>query len=151
MVTTVDDPLFVDTNGLLYATDIDSPWHTLATAALNAARRGGVELVISPQVINEYLAVSTRPGIGPALSRVEILENIQTFLTEFTLLPEDRTVARALFALVQTFAVSGRQVHDANIVATMQAHGINRLLTHNEADFARYAGIITVVPLTSFR
>ncbi len=35
----------------------------------------------------------------------------------------------------------------ANIVATMQAHGIGHLPTHNTADFARFAHLITVVPL----
>jgi hypothetical protein len=29
----------------------------------------------------------------------------------------------------------------------MQAHGIHRLPTHNVADFARFAGVITTVPL----
>jgi predicted nucleic acid-binding protein len=32
-------------------------------------------------------------------------------------------------------------------VATMQAHGLGRLLTHNAADFARFAGLITVLSL----
>ena len=40
----------------------------------------------------------------------------------------------------------------ANIVGTMQAHGISHLLTHNTADFAHFAQWITVVPLgTSLR
>ncbi len=37
--------------------------------------------------------------------------------------------------------------HDANIGATMQVYGIRHLLTHNTADFARFAHLITVVPL----
>jgi hypothetical protein len=31
-----------------------------------------------------------------------------------------------------------RQVHDANIVASMLAHGETRLLTFNAADFTRF-------------
>jgi hypothetical protein len=34
----------------------------------------------------------------------------------------------------------GRQVHDANIVATMRVFGLKNLLTHNPADFARFSG-----------
>ena len=34
--------------------------------------------------------------------------------------------------------VGGRQVHDANIVATMLAHGERRLLTLNARGFRRY-------------
>lgn len=39
------------------------------------------------------------------------------------------------------------QVHDANIVATMLAYGIPRLLTHNVDDFKRFAHLIAVLPL----
>ncbi|MEH2170887.1 MAG: hypothetical protein V7K41_30400 [Nostoc sp.] len=41
----------------------------------------------------------------------------------------------------------GKQVHDANIVATMLVYGIPQLLTHNTSDFARFSGLITVLPL----
>ena len=34
--------------------------------------------------------------------------------------------------------MGGRQIHDANIVAAMLAHGERRLLTFNTADFRRY-------------
>ena len=35
--------------------------------------------------------------------------------------------------------------HDANIVATMLAHGETRLLTFNEADFRRFSSVIGIV------
>ena len=41
----------------------------------------------------------------------------------------------------------GKQVHDANIVATMLIYGIPQILTHNTADFARFSELITVLPL----
>jgi hypothetical protein len=41
----------------------------------------------------------------------------------------------------------GKQVHDTNIVATMLTHGVNRLLTHNVADFVRFSQEITVIPM----
>jgi hypothetical protein len=52
-----------------------------------------------------------------------------------------------LLTLLLTIPAGGAQIHDANIVATMQAYGIQRLLTENVADFARFAGVITLVPL----
>ena len=45
-------------------------------------------------------------------------------------------------ALTRRFDFGGKQVHDANIVATMLAHGETRLLTFNQADFRRFAGLI---------
>ena len=38
----------------------------------------------------------------------------------------------------------GRQIHDANIVATKLAYGERRLLTVNVADFRRYADRIEI-------
>jgi predicted nucleic acid-binding protein len=49
--------------------------------------------------------------------------------------------------LIARIAVGGKQVHDANIVATMQAHGIRQLLTGNVADFNRFSALIRVLPL----
>ena len=48
---------------------------------------------------------------------------------------------------MEAISVGGRQVHDANIVATMQAYGIRHLLTHNTDDFIRFSGLITVLPV----
>ena len=52
-------------------------------------------------------------------------------------------------ALTRGFAFGGKQVHDANIVATMLAFDVPRLITYNGADFQRFAGLITVDSETS--
>ena len=41
-----------------------------------------------------------------------------------------------LLRLVSTISSQGKQIHDANVIATMIAHGIPNLLTHNVGDFA---------------
>ena len=43
--------------------------------------------------------------------------------------------------------IVGKQVHDANIVATMQAYQIPYLLTANIGDFNRFSTLITLLPL----
>lgn len=43
------------------------------------------------------------------------------------------------------FPTRGKQVHDANLVATMLVHGVTRLLTFNAADFRRFGTLIEVV------
>jgi predicted nucleic acid-binding protein len=61
---------------------------------------------------------------------------------------EDGPDTRAqLLTLLTAYPVAGRQVHDANIVATMLANGITRLLTFNVADFRRFAALISVETL----
>jgi hypothetical protein len=43
--------------------------------------------------------------------------------------------------------IGGKHVHDDNIVATIEVYGLHRLLTHNAADFQRFASRIIVIPL----
>jgi hypothetical protein len=50
-----------------------------------------------------------------------------------------------LLELCRRYSFGGRQVHDANIVATMLAHGEHRLLTFNGVDFQRFTPLIEVV------
>jgi predicted nucleic acid-binding protein len=72
--------LFVDTNILIFATNSVSPWHQAAVDALQGARGRGVELVVSPQILREYLAAATRPGsAGETLPLDAILANVRTF------------------------------------------------------------------------
>ena len=60
---------------------------------------------------------------------------------------ETAPVIAQLLAMLAQVPCGGKQVHDANIVATMLVCGVSRLLTHNTADFARFSPWITVIPL----
>jgi hypothetical protein len=50
-----------------------------------------------------------------------------------------------LASLSRGFSFGGRQVHDANIVATMPAHGETGLPTFNDSDFRRSSSVIEIV------
>ena len=50
-----------------------------------------------------------------------------------------------LVVLFREVPVGGRQIHDANIVATMLARGERRLMTFNASDFRRYGSRIELV------
>jgi predicted nucleic acid-binding protein len=65
----------------------------------------------------------------------------------FRIAEDGAQVTAHLVSLLTTIPFGGKQVHDANIVATMLTRGIPRLLTHNTGDFARFAAVITVEPL----
>jgi predicted nucleic acid-binding protein len=53
-------------------------------------------------------------------------------------------VTDQLLQLLASYKLGGKQVHDANIVATMQAYGISALLTHNIKDFDRFREMIRI-------
>jgi predicted nucleic acid-binding protein len=148
MTTKGVSSLFIDTNILIYSVNTVSPWHHLALNALQTARSSGSELVISPQILREYLAVATRPmPSGSGVPMATALSDFRLFQAQFRVVQDNQAVLSALDTLLQNFVVGGKQVFDTNIVATMQAYGISHLLTHNTADFTRFATLITVIPL----
>jgi predicted nucleic acid-binding protein len=47
-------------------------------------------------------------------------------------------VSESWEGLVARHLVLGKQAHDANLMATMEVHGVKSLLTFNGADFKRF-------------
>jgi predicted nucleic acid-binding protein len=140
--------LFLDTNVLVYATVAESPWHTVASQAIETRQDAGVELWISRQIIREYLATLTRPRTFPnPIPLSTLLVEVRLFNTRFRIADENQAVTTYLLDVIEQIPSGGAQVHDANIVATMRVSGVSNLLTHNTADFARFSHLITVVPL----
>ena len=110
------------------------------------ALQGNEPLRISRQIVREYLAVVTRPQTWPvAITREEALEDANRLIGSFEILEDGAAVTESLIALCREVSVGGSQIHDANIVATMLAHGERRLLTFNTADFRRYGDRIELV------
>ena len=150
MTTAAADALFVDTNILVYANVTTAPEHHHAVACLTEIDAVGLEAWLSRQILREYLAVLSQPGITHSPVPLSALpQDIEDFESSFSIAEDGPTVTKALSNLLRRIPAAGKQIHDANIVATMQVHGVRRLLTHNGADFARYAVDITVLPLTT--
>lgn len=140
--------LFVDTNILIFATNELSEWHLPAEKTLHEARQIDIDLMISSQILREYLAAATRiSAMGNGLPLSKILENGRVFRNEFTVVEDSPFVLDVLIDILQKTTVAGKQVHDANIVASMQVHEVHHLLTHNTADFERFSSFITILPL----
>jgi predicted nucleic acid-binding protein len=136
---------FVDTNVLVYATARNAPFRDRARAAL-ARLATDDPLSVSRQILREYIAVMTRQQIwGKALTLAEATADAATFVQQFTVLEDGPPVWDRLMELSRGYSFGGRQVHDANVVATMMAHGERRLLTFNETDFRRFTVLIEVV------
>jgi predicted nucleic acid-binding protein len=140
--------VFIDTDVLMYNFADESPWHTAARDRIRQLRDMGAEFWISRQVIRELLAVATRPGNlnepNPVDRWVSTARELEKVLY---VAADDEQVTRTLLANRKPGAL-GRQVHDANIVATMLRYNLSHLLTNNTSDFARYSDRITVLPMT---
>ena len=87
-MTSAADPLFVDTNVLVYASWAVAPLHSHARSVLATHRSAGAPLYISRQVIREWLATLNRPRTGLALA--DLIAEAQAFDAHFTILDNSR-------------------------------------------------------------
>jgi predicted nucleic acid-binding protein len=145
------DSVFLDTNVLVAASAEAHPSHAMAAALVASLVADRVPLAISAQVCREFLSVMTRQPLGAAraLTVAEARAAIEGWRRSCAVLKEDDAVQSELVELVRGQDVKGKQVHDANIVATMRANGIDRLATLNAADFKRFEDEIAVEPFVS--
>lgn len=141
-------PVFLDTNVLVYFIFTDFEQHPAARQRLAECERLPVPMWTSRQVLREFLAVTTRPGfLTPQPPISFLVETVRAFENQFQIAVDDEEVTAGLLEMIENPGAQGKQVHDANIVATMRRHQISQLVTHNAADFRRYASWIAVVPL----
>ena len=96
-----------------------------------------------PQATRLHRAGSIR-GLGLKLS--DALGNVHAIRERTTLLAEDAKVAERVLGLLADVE-AGRQVHDANVVATMLVHGIAVIVTMNLDDFARFGQYVDLLRL----
>lgn len=140
------DPVFVDTNVLIYASRPASTQHSSAQGALSRLRVDASPLWLSLQVLREYLAAATRPQpSGPALPMAAAIADVQRFRTGFNVTEDPPETFDRLLQLLVGHRGGGKQVHDANLVATMLSYGITRVLTYNHADLRRFDGLIEII------
>ena len=95
------------------------------------------------------IAIAHLPGLGPAARRPArtwsrgrrgprlrvpgswldaggLVDDVNRLLSSFEILEDGLVVTESLIALCRKVSVGGRQIHNANIVATMLAHGERR-------------------------
>jgi hypothetical protein len=100
----------------------------------------------TPQILAEFWNVCTRPasargGLGLTIEQTERKVNlIQKY---FELLPDTPATFIEWRKLVSDYKVTGVQVHDTKLVASMNVHKVEHLVTLNEKDLKRFSiGVI---------
>jgi predicted nucleic acid-binding protein len=139
----------LDSNILLRLPHRPDPLHPLIRQALGRLWARGDDFCYTSQTLGEFWSVCTRPTTargGFGLSLAETDRRVRLIERFYRVLPDSAPVHHEWRRLLVTHAVSGAQVHDARLVASMNVHGLTRLLTLNIPDFARYLGITAVHP-----
>lgn len=138
----------IDTNLLVRSIEIDCPDREVALEALDSLFIQGERLFIVPQIIAEFWNVCTRPeernGLG--LSSQQTADEVRRIEAFFPVLRDIPEVYDAWRVLVIRYAVQGKQVHDARLVASMLTYNLRSILTFNIQHFARYQEIAAVHP-----
>jgi predicted nucleic acid-binding protein len=104
---------------------------------------------VAGQNLIEFWAVATRPvatenGLG--MTTEQAGRELAAIKDLFPILTEPASIFEEWESLVTTYGVSGKNTHDARLVAVMNLHGIARILTFNVADFARFEGVEAISP-----
>ena len=138
----------LDTNVLLYLANPAAPEHASAKAAVARLLVGDERPVIAAQVLFEFWSVATRPAAANGLgwSVAQARAEVETIRTRFLLLEEPPAVVDLWLDLVVVHGLKGKRIHDAHLLATMQANGVARLLTFNAADFPAESGVSILTP-----
>ncbi|MEH2170888.1 MAG: hypothetical protein V7K41_30405 [Nostoc sp.] len=87
--------VFLDTNILVYASQIQSPFHQAAIEAIQGFYDAGVDLWISRQVLREYLATLTRPQqFTNPLPIAIVIQDLRYFYNRFRVAEDNSQVDR---------------------------------------------------------
>ncbi|MGD0631413.1 MAG: PIN domain-containing protein [Terracidiphilus sp.] len=140
--------VLLDSNVLLRWNIRTAPQSQLVIRAVDLLLASGDLPCYTSQNLGEFWNVLTRPldrngfGLKPqeADMRAQVIEN------QIPMLPDDPAVHLIWRRLLVAHSISGVQVHDARLVASMHVHGIKRILTFNTRDFARFTDIEAIHP-----
>lgn len=140
--------ILLDTNILIRLAQPGTSACSSVLTALEQLELQQFDYCIVPQVIYEFWVVATRPldqnGLGIRAAQASL--EIARISTLFTLLRDERAVFEQWVELVTQYKVEGKTAHDARLVAAMQRHHIEHLLTFNVKDFKRYTHITLHAP-----
>jgi predicted nucleic acid-binding protein len=140
---------FVDTSVLARLADNLSTSFPIADRAVLLLHRQQESLCITAQNLIEFRNCATRPqaanGLGLTVSAAE--QQMAIFESSFPLLEETPAIFPAWKSLVHAAQVTGKQVHDARLMAVCQVHGVSHLLTFNAPHFLRFAAVLPQIAI----
>ncbi len=139
-----------DSNTYLRLADKSSPQRQIVLKAIGKLRENNESIYYTPQVLAEFWNVCSRPktargGLGLSFAQTERKANL--IQKHYRLLPDNPATFAAWKILVSDYQITGVQVHDAKLVASLIVHNIQYLVTFNEKDFKRFPMITVVNPI----
>jgi toxin-antitoxin system PIN domain toxin len=139
----------LDTNVLVYAHLVRSPFHVAAAGCLRSLAEGSRPWAIPWPCVHEFLGTVTRPGVqerpAPQAQAFRFLEDLLGS-PSLVLLGEGPDHMARLRELVIAADARGGLVHDARIAAICLSHGVSEFWTADR-DFGRFPALRVRNPL----
>jgi predicted nucleic acid-binding protein len=129
--------------------NVDAPQHAASSALLEAASDPSVTLYVTSQIPCEFYSVITSPRrVACGFLSNRSLEHHFGYAgaSRSTGVADPARAVAGWMRLLQRHPVTGGNVFDLQIVATMQANGINRIYTFNRDDFNVFPELTVLTP-----
>lgn len=137
----------IDANILVYAMAVDAPQYASSRALLDAARDDPATFYVTSQILCEFYSVVTNPRrVTQARSAADALQAISGFLAFLHVLPIPARAVEGWMDLLRRSPVTGADVFDLQLAATMLANGVARIYTFNGGDFEAFPELEVVTP-----
>jgi toxin-antitoxin system PIN domain toxin len=139
----------LDTNVLVHAHRVDSPFHAPARDAVAGLLEGTHAWTIPWPCLHEFLATVTHRRVFPTPTPMELaLAQVEQWQASpgFSTIGESAEHWRHLRELVVTGGVVGPKVHDARVAAICLSHGVRELWSADR-DFGRFPALKVRNPL----
>ena len=140
----------VDTNILVYAANLDSPFHRPCNEWLKRQQQQLAAWYTTWPIVYEFLRVTTHPRMLPSpCSTLPAWKFITALLASpglSILVPTERHADVAGEVLAELPHLAGNIMHDAHTAILMREHGVKQICTR-DSDFHRFPFLEVVDPL----
>ena len=139
----------LDTNILVYAADLDSPYYEKAKKLRDDGLRGNGSLCICPQILCEFYATITDSKRTSApWSQDKALSEIKKYYlsTNILMIFPNFNIMEIIIDLLGKYDVKRQDIFDLKLVATMISNRIRHIYTFNQQDFAKFKEIDVLSP-----